>query len=96
MKTAVEEDLDALFVSSSNGHAAHFCRGLREALTQAGAGDCLLYVGGNLAVSAAQEWAETERQFLDMGFNRVYPPGVKPAVPIADLAADIEGRRRRQ
>lgn len=93
IEVAVTEDVDALFVSSSNGHAAHFCRDLRQRLQDADVGDVLLYGGGNLAVSAATGWEDTERAFLQMGFDRVFPPGTAPGDPIAALADDVERRR---
>lgn len=92
ISTAVSEDVDAVLVSSSNGHAAMWCGGLRESLDKAGAEHVILYVGGNLAVSASAAWPDIERQFLDMGFNRVFGPRTQPADAVASLAADIAAR----
>ncbi len=85
--TAVAEDADAVFVSSSNGHAAIFCDGIRGLLNKAGAEDILLYAGGNLSVSAAADWTETEARFLAFGFDRAYPSRSQPDTAIDDLAA---------
>ena len=92
--TAVAEDADAVFVSSSNGHAAIFCDGIRDLLNKAGAEDILLYAGGNLSVSAAADWSETEARFLAFGFDRAYPSRSQPDTAIDDLAADISARKR--
>jgi methylaspartate mutase sigma subunit len=90
---AVSEDVDAVFVSSSNGHAAIFCEGLRDQLVAAGADDVLLYVGGNLAVSAATAWPEVEQHFLALGFDRAYGSKTTPDMAIADLATDLAARK---
>jgi methylaspartate mutase sigma subunit len=48
---------------------------MREKCDEAGLKDILLYVGGNIVVGK-QDFEEVEKRFKDMGFNRVYPPGV--------------------
>src|ERR1700736_2583269 len=53
VEAAVETAADAVVLSSSNGHAAISCDGIREALIEAGLGDMLLYIGGNLNVGRA-------------------------------------------
>lgn len=85
----VQEDVDAVFVSSLNGHARHFSERLMLLLKRQGATDVLLYAGGNLAVSAEANWEDTEAFFRDLGFTRAYPPNTHPSVPIADLATDV-------
>lgn len=92
VSTAVAEDVDALFVSSSNGHAEFYCDQLRQQLSDAGAGDVLLYVGGNLSVSAAASWDDVEKKFLGMGFDRAFPPRSQPSEAIEALARDLTGR----
>ncbi|WP_214105757.1 methylaspartate mutase subunit S [Acrocarpospora catenulata] len=88
---AVTEDADAVFVSSSNGHAGIFCPELVAGLRQAQA-DPILYVGGNLSVSAATPWHEVRQRFEEMGFDRVYPPRTLPDQAVQDLAADLRAR----
>lgn len=88
--TAVAEDVDVVMVSSSNGHASVWCDTLRADLDTAGASSVLLYVGGNLAVSASTPWATVEEKFLGMGFNRVFGPRTQPADAIRLLAEDLE------
>ena len=87
---AVDEDVDAVFVSSSNGHARIFCDDLPKSFAEAGIGDVLLYVGGNLAVTASAQWVDVERDFLELGFDRAFPPRTAPAVAVEALANDLE------
>jgi methylaspartate mutase sigma subunit len=87
--TAVAEDVDVVMVSSSNGHASLWCDSLRADLNAAGADGVLLYVGGNLANSAATTWESVEAKFLAMGFNRVFGPRTQPAEAIRLLAQDL-------
>ncbi|MBE3575185.1 MAG: methylaspartate mutase subunit S [Firmicutes bacterium] len=92
---AIETAADAILVSSLYGHGEIDCRGLRQKCQEAGIGDILLYVGGYLVVGKA-DWAETERKFLAMGFDRVYPPGTMPEDAIRDLRADLASRASRR
>ncbi len=85
---AIETNADAIIVSSLYGHGELDCRGLREKCIEAGIEDILLYAGGNLVVGKAP-FEETKKKFLDMGFNRVYPPGTDPMQGIADLKEDM-------
>ncbi len=88
---AVETAADAIWVSSLYGHGEIDCRGLRGRCTEAGIGRVLLYVGGNLVVGKAP-FADVERRFRAMGFDRVYPPGTSPEAAVADLRRDLEAR----
>jgi methylaspartate mutase sigma subunit len=88
IKAALETDAAAILVGSLCGHGELDCRGFREACLEAGKGQIHLVAGGNLVVGK-QDWAEVERRFLDLGFNRVYPPGAPPQVVIADLKRDL-------
>ena len=56
---------------------------------EAGLGDILLYIGGVL-ITDPEEWDKTRSIFLDMGFDRVYPPETTAEQPIEDLFADLE------
>lgn len=87
--TAVAEDADVVMVSSSNGHAAMWCADLRADLNASGAESILLYVGGNLSVSAATPWESVEQRFLDMGFTRVFPPRTQPAQALEAMVTDL-------
>ncbi|WP_408954956.1 methylaspartate mutase subunit S [Natroniella sp. ANB-PHB2] len=88
INAAIETDADAILVSSLYGHGELDCKGFREKCIESGLEDITLYVGGNLVVGK-QEWEPTKEKFLEMGFDRVYPPGTLPEEPIADLKQDL-------
>lgn len=85
---AIETDAKAILVSSLYGHGEIDCRGLRQMCIEAGIGEILLYVGGNLVVGK-QEWEPVEQKFLEMGFNRAFPPGTLPDEAIELLKNDM-------
>ena len=89
IRAAIESAANALLVASLCGHGEMECRGFRENCIEAGIGSIHLVVGGNLVVGK-QKWEEVERRFLEMGFNRAYPPGVSPQTVIEDLIKDLE------
>jgi methylaspartate mutase sigma subunit len=91
VSAAREAGADAIWISSSNGHAEVWCRGLREALRAAELTNILLYIGGNLAVGQ-RDWDDVEKTFGDLGFDRVYPPGTDPDAAVEDLAGDAARR----
>ncbi|WP_031513041.1 methylaspartate mutase subunit S [Desulfofalx alkaliphila] len=88
INAAIETNADCIMVSSLYGHGEIDCRGLREKTIEAGLTNIKLYVGGNLVVGK-QNWEEVEKKFLDMGFDRVYPPGTMPQEAIDDLKEDF-------
>ena len=55
---------------------------------EAGIGDILLYIGGNIVVGK-QKFEDVEKRFLDMGFNRVFPPGTDPEDGVRLLKQDL-------
>jgi len=75
-------------VSSLYGHGEMDCRGLREKATEAGIGDIIMYVGGNLVVGR-REWSEVQEIYKKMGFDRVYPPETLPDEVIPQLREDL-------
>lgn len=85
---AVETAADAIMVSSLYGHGELDCRGFRQRCDEAGLEGILLYVGGNIVVGK-QDFAEVEKRFLDMGFDRVFPPGTPPETDIEFLNQDL-------
>ena len=90
IEAAIESDADAIFISSLYGMARIDCEGMRDKCIESGLKDVLLYVGGILtAITTAENWGKTEKQFKDMGFNRVYPPETLPETAIADLKKDL-------
>ena len=91
IKAAVETNADAIMVSSLYGQGELDCRGFRDLCVEAGLDDILLYVGGNLVVGK-QPWDDVERRFLDMGFDRAFPPGTRVESALAALAGDFAAR----
>jgi methylaspartate mutase sigma subunit len=91
VKAALESAADAVLVSSLYGHGELDCPGMREKCTEAGLGNIVLYVGGNLVVGK-QDWQEVARKFEAMGYDRAYPPGTTPKRVIEDLTADLAAR----
>jgi methylaspartate mutase sigma subunit len=94
VEAAVETAADAVVLSSSNGHAAISCDGIREAFIEAGLGDVLLYIGGNLNVGRAASHEDVERQFQILGFDRVFEPGADPDTAMDLIGADIDAKGR--
>ncbi len=95
VKAAVETAADAILVSSLYGQGELDCRGFRELCIEAGIGDILIYVGGNLVVGK-QSWPDVERRFLDMGFDRAFPPGTRTHDVLSTLARDFAARAQGQ
>lgn len=83
---AIETDANAILVSSIYGHGEIDCAGLRERCIERGLADILLYVGGNLVIGK-HDFADVEKTFRSMGFDRVY----KPSVDLRDVVADLHG-----
>jgi len=88
VEAAVEAAADAIVVSSLYGHGEIDCKGLRAKCDEAGLTGVKLYAGGNLVVGK-QDFAEVEKRFLDMGFDRVYPPGTDPQLNIGHMKLDL-------
>lgn len=88
IQAAIETAADVIVVSSLYGHGELDCRGLKGKCEEAGLKDILLYVGGNLVVGKTP-FEDVKQKFINMGFNRVYPPGTLPEITIADLKKDL-------
>ena len=88
INTAIETDADLILVSSLYGHGEIDCRGMREKCIESGIGNIYLYVGGNIVVGK-QDFRQVNKTFKDMGFNRVYPPGIPIDNALADLKEDL-------
>jgi methylaspartate mutase sigma subunit len=91
VKAAVETAADGIMISSLYGQGELDCRGFRELCIEAGLADILIYVGGNLVVGK-QPWGEVEHRFLDMGFDRAFPPGTRTDKIITALDRDFKAR----
>ncbi len=88
INAAIETNADVIMVSSLYGHGEIDCRGLREKCEEAGLKDILLYVGGNIVVGK-QNWSDVYKRFIQMGFDRVYPPSTSTDTAINDLKEDL-------
>ena len=88
INAAIETDASAILVSSLYGHGEMDVRYMKEKCDEAGLGHVKLYVGGNIVVGK-QDVKEVEKRFKKMGFDRVYPPGLKIEDALADLKEDI-------
>ena len=88
IKAAIETAADAILVSSLYGQGELDCRGFRDMCIEAGLEDIVLYVGGNLVVGK-QSWEDVEQRFVDMGFNRAFPPGTRTPDVVALLDEDF-------
>lgn len=88
INAAIETGAKAILVSSLYGHGELDCRGLREKAVEAGIGDIIMYVGGNLVVGK-REWEQVEEIYKKMGFDRVFPPGTMPDDAIPQLQQDL-------
>lgn len=95
VNAAIETGADAIWVSSLYGHGEMDCRGLRDKCREAGIGDILLYVGGNLVIGK-QDWEKVEKLFFDMGYDRAYPPGTQPEDAIDDLLNDLNEKEENE
>ena len=88
INAALETDADAILVSSLYGHGEIDAKGLREKTIEAGIGDIPLFIGGNVVVGK-QNWNEVEGRFIDMGFNKVYPPGTRIEKVIPEIKIEL-------
>ncbi len=91
IKAAIETAADGIMVSSLYGQGELDCRGFRELCVEAGLDDILLYVGGNLVVGKTP-WEVVEKRFLDMGFDRAFPPGTRTPEVVEALDRDFAAR----
>lgn len=88
INAAIETNASMILVSSLYGHGEIDCRGMREKCIEAGIGDIILYVGGNIVVGK-QDFNEVKKRFEEMGFDRVYGPGTPIDVVLPDIKADL-------
>lgn len=88
INAAIETNASLILVSSLYGHGELDCRGMRDKCIEAGIGDILLYVGGNIVVGK-QNFQEVDDRFKEMGFNRVYPPGTVIEDALRDIRCDL-------
>lgn len=92
IEAAIETGANAILVSSLYGMAHFDCEALREKCTEAGLGNILLYIGGQLGTNR-EKWTDVEVRFKGIGFDRVYSPESRPAGIIVDLRSDLAQRK---
>ncbi len=88
---AIETNAKAILVSSLYGQGELDCEGLRGRCLERGLENIVLTVGGNLVIGK-KDFAETERRFKEMGFDRVYGPDANLEKAAAELRQDILSR----
>jgi methylaspartate mutase sigma subunit len=88
IKAAIETDARIILVSSLSGNAEFYCRDLRGMCEEAGLENTLLYVGGNISIGHLP-WPDVEKRFIDLRFNRAFPPQTKGNVLLAALRDDL-------
>ena len=93
IEAAQETAADAILVSSLYGMAEFDLADFKSKCEEAGLGDVLLYLGGNLAVGR-HDFKDDEQKFKAMGFDRVYPPEVDLEVVVTDLRNDLKAKGR--
>jgi methylaspartate mutase S subunit len=91
IKAAQETAADAILMSSLYGMAELDLEGFDAKRQEAGLGDILLYIGGNLVVGRA-DFGEVEVKFRKLGFDRVYPPEADIDAALEDLKQDLQAR----
>jgi methylaspartate mutase S subunit len=91
VKAALENNADAILMSSLYGMGENDVRGFKSKCVTAGIGDVLLYIGGNLGVGK-HDFKDDEVKFKSLGFDRVYPPASDVKTAIADLWSDLKAK----
>lgn len=89
IEVAKEANAAAILISSLYGMGEIDLKGFKENCVESGLKDTLLYVGGYLMIGR-HDWAEDEKRFKKMGFDRVYPPEVSLEKAYGDLVEDLK------
>ena len=92
IQAALETNADAILISSLSGHAEILVSSFRDKCVEAGLGDIILYIGGNLVLSEAQ-MENAGNIFRNLGFDGVYLPGTTPYQVVEDLTVAIAEKR---
>ena len=88
---AVETNADAILIFSLYAQSEFDCRGFRERCIEAGIGEILIYIGGNL-IEGSEDWPDVAGHFLKMGFDRAFPRETSTEVIVSTLEYDFRGR----
>ncbi len=82
-----------MMISSLYGMAELDLKGFKDKCVESGLGNVILYLGGNLAVGR-HNFADDEKKFKAMGFDRIYPGEVDLAVVVSDLRNDLKAKSK--
>lgn len=85
---AIETGADAIFVSSIYGHGEIDCQGMRDRCNERGLDGIPLFVGGNLVIGK-HDYADIEKTFMDMGYDRVFKADEDMNVILNFLRQDV-------
>jgi methylaspartate mutase S subunit len=91
ISVAQETKADAILMSSLYGMAEQDLKGFNDKRKEAGLGDILLYIGGNLVIGRYDP-KDVEPRFKALGFDRVYPPWTDTETGIEDLKKDLKAK----
>jgi len=92
ISVAQETNADAILMTSLYGMAELDLKGFNDKRMEAGLGDMLLYIGGNLVIGRYDP-KEVEPRFKELGFDRVYPPETDIVAVIEnDLREDLKAK----
>jgi methylaspartate mutase S subunit len=91
INVARETKADAILMSSLYGMAELDLKDFNQKRMEAGLGDVLLYIGGNLVIGRYDP-KDVEPKFKKLGFDRVYAPGTDPEIGIEDLKKDLKAK----
>lgn len=92
ISVAQETNADAILMTSLYGMSELDLKGFDEKRQEAGLGDLLLYIGGNLVIGRYDP-EEVEPRFKALGFDRVYPPETDIVAVIEnDLKKDLKAK----
>ena len=89
INVAQETNADAILMSSLYGMAELDLKEFNEKRMEAGLGEVILYIGGNLVIGRYDP-KEVEPRFRKLGFDRVYPPETDTDTAIEDLRSDLK------
>ena len=92
INAAKESGASAILVSSLYGMGVIDCEGMRQNCIESGLSDIILYVGGTLVAPAevAKKWQIVHDQFVEMGFNRIFPNDTTTDDIIKCLKEDLQ------
>ena len=92
ISVAQETNADAILMTSLYGMAELDLKDFNDKRMEAGLGDVLLYIGGNLVIGRYDP-KEVEPRFKKLGFDRVYPPETDIVAMInGDLKNDLKAK----